>query len=85
MKTNLFMVIGILFWGMLTGLVLHSCGFFVSFDLLGNITSSVFVCALYTLAVVRIFSLQAKEPYRAFFFPIPALLILLFWGIITRF
>ncbi len=75
MRTNVYMLVGIIVWGTISGVIFYICSSFKNQSLLSYIVGSVFVCALYTLAVVSAFRLKPKRSGRAFFYPVIPMVI----------
>jgi hypothetical protein len=74
------------FWGVVVGLILHATGmFFAQVSMVKNVGSTVLVSVFYTLGMLSVFrpKIEPRQEWKAFFFPVPAFLVLAAWAAIN--
>jgi len=84
-RSTIVLVAGMVFWGVVVGLGLHATGsFFTQPSLLKNVGSTIVVSVFYTLAMLSLFKpkIEPGREIKAFFFPVPAFLVLAAWAAI---
>jgi len=82
MSANVYMFAGISFWGTVSGVLFYIFSYYQSQSIFSYIIGCIFVCALYTFAVVGTLGLKPKRSGHAFFYPVVPMCIFAILGII---